>query len=491
MPRPLLLTPDTPPGVSLPGLVSASARLNVLGDVKSTLRSIGLSPANPGCIAANVVGRERELAARLGCPPSVVMAAATPILDADDATILRWGDGAIRRANLETRLRRISPISLATSSHHRAAWCNRLLDHCPESLEMLVDRCSRCGRAQRWLAARGIGYCDERGCGPIAGMGSMLPSELAEGYRLFAALCSPIAAQRRVAMAGLAPELASLPPITLTELTLKVGLALEGTAMSGRRAQTDLSPLERSRAASRGAAALLDWPLRLRREIREELARRGIGDGPARRDLRAGMLAAGRSIRGRNQLLGVMSKALPEIHVEVGRSFAGLDGERLLGSAAALRLGISHVELRNFASTGMFSEEGVVDGSYRRALYDAAQIEQAAAAWRSSAPVEDLMRPTGLPRYACERIVGAGDIERESHPFALTLPGQPRLRRDALDQYLHSLQSACRSGEVPTGCIRLSAAMRIVVGALNRGARFCMPSCGRLSSRGTSPAQDH
>lgn len=120
------------------------------------------------------------------------------------------------------------------------------------------------------------------------------------------------------------------------------------------------------------------WPRRFRVEVQYELNSRGIGDGKARRRLRVALRSAGRAIRGGEYLRGLMASALPEIEVEVGRSFAGLSGPRVVGSVAARRLGTSHAELRHLASVGIFTEEAVVDGRYRRALYDADQIDAAA-----------------------------------------------------------------------------------------------------------------
>lgn len=465
-PPSLLLTPPTPPGVSLPGLIAASARINVLGNVKSTLRSIGLSPARPGCISITVAGREEALAARLGCSPSIIHAASSPPVDPADGLVLRWGDGEIRRTYLNTRARRISPTALSMSSHHRAAWLNGLLDYCPESLELLIDGCARCGRTQGWLAAEGIDRCDEPGCGPLQGVAEHLPESLIEGYRRFAGICSPIPTERRTARSGLSSELADLPPVNLVDFAMKIGLALEDVVASGHGRFKDLSSGERSRAASRGAMALGEWPLRLRSEIRTELTSRGIADGAARRRLHAGLLSAGRSIRGGAQLQAVVSKALPEIHVEVGRSFVGLHGPRLLASVASRRLGISHARLGQLSQAGVFTEEGVVTRNHRRVLYDAECIDVAADAWRGSAPVENLMRRLGLPRYACERIVGAGDVENATHPFVLGLAGQPRFVIVSLENYASRIRAACRTGPAPADAVRIESAMRMVGGRL-------------------------
>ncbi len=465
-PRPLLLVPYAPIGVSLPGLIAASARLNVLGNVKPVLRSAGL-PLRPGYVGGLVVGHEAALAARLGCPQATIVAASTPPIDARDGAVVRWGDGAIKREWLDSRLRRVAPGSLRLSDHHRATWCNRLLGHCPETLESLVDRCARCGRDQRWLAAEGIGWCDRRGCGPLDAIGEPLPAELADDYRTFAGLCSPIPQEREMARASLAPVLAELPPATLIDFVFRLGLALQDSTSSPRKALTDATPAERSRAAARGAAALTQWPLGLRAEVRRELAVRGSANGAARRRLRAGMLAAASMLPSDDAgAPSILLAALPEIQGEVGRSFIGIDGARLLGSDAAGRLGISHAALRRHADAGMFVAEGVVERGYRRALYDCSVIDEAASAWRRSDPIGRLIRALGLPRYACERIVGAGDVTRETHPFALTLADQPRTLTASADAYLSSLVEACRHEAPPPNVVRLDAALKIVGGRL-------------------------
>ena len=62
VPAPLALAPAMPAGVSLAGLVSAAARVNVLGDVKPILRAAGLPVQRPGAISMRIGGAEAALA---------------------------------------------------------------------------------------------------------------------------------------------------------------------------------------------------------------------------------------------------------------------------------------------------------------------------------------------------------------------------------------------------------------------------------------------
>ena len=76
------------------------------------------------------------------------------------------------------------------------------------------------------------------------------------------------------------------------------------------------------------------------------------------------------------------------------------------------------------------------------------------------------MRRLGLPRYACERIIGAGDVEGASHPYVLAREGQPRLRTASLEDYAARIGSACRSDPPPFDAVALDAAMKMVGGRL-------------------------
>src|SRR3546814_1548206 len=62
--------------------------------------------------------------------------------------------------------RRISPLTLQTSEHHRAAWLLGLLPYCPLSLERLVDECPNCpGKKLGWRRSWGIANCER--CGEL------------------------------------------------------------------------------------------------------------------------------------------------------------------------------------------------------------------------------------------------------------------------------------------------------------------------------------
>jgi hypothetical protein len=186
----------------------------------------------------------------------------------------------------------------------------------------------------------------------------------------------------------------------------------------------------------------------------------------ARKQLRAAIFVAAGQSRSNRDVAALLRGALPEAFVEIGRAFSGLDREALLGSVAARRLGITHAQLQTAARNGIFEEVCVHDGGYRRAQYSVKEIDDAATAWRTSSPLELVGRLTGLPRYACERIVGCGDIQRECHPYVLHRTEQPRVVSSSIDQYVSSIKEACTHDVAPLDAVRISSAMRAVGGRL-------------------------
>jgi hypothetical protein len=66
----------------------------------------------------------------------------------------------IRADYRESALRRVSPLGLRISPHHRAIWDLRVFSFDPETREPLIDRCPLCKRTLGWRRAYGIQHCD-------------------------------------------------------------------------------------------------------------------------------------------------------------------------------------------------------------------------------------------------------------------------------------------------------------------------------------------
>ncbi len=126
--RPLLVPINPKPGESIAGMLAHATRANVLGSTQIILAEIGLPLAHPGTIAQEVGDRSSALAAVLGLSEQEITERTTSYAGQDGGgPIVRFGSGTLRRRDLILGSRRISPVSLTQSAHHRASWAVRHL----------------------------------------------------------------------------------------------------------------------------------------------------------------------------------------------------------------------------------------------------------------------------------------------------------------------------------------------------------------------------
>jgi len=136
---------------------------------------------------------------------------------------MTFEDLVLSRSRFETRRRRIASIALAAGGRHRVGWMDRLLPYCPETLERLVDSCSECAGPLLWTGAGRIDVCGRCGETVQPSAAAPLPAALAEDYRAFAGLSSPIRGYRLPILAALPVRLAGVPCGTLSRLAFTSG----------------------------------------------------------------------------------------------------------------------------------------------------------------------------------------------------------------------------------------------------------------------------
>lgn len=148
-------------------MVASATRANVVASSKVILNEAGLVLAHPGTVGQELGNRAPALATVLGTSLHEIEERLHPYVGKDDGgPLVRFEAGTLRRSDLILERRRISPVSLATATHHRAAWLVRHLPYCQESLEPLVAACPNCRETLRWSGAWGIGI-SERCRGPV------------------------------------------------------------------------------------------------------------------------------------------------------------------------------------------------------------------------------------------------------------------------------------------------------------------------------------
>lgn len=107
---------------------------------------------------------------------------------------------ALERRLLEATKRRFSPGALRQSAHARSSWMIRPLPFCPETMELLVDRCGTCGAGLTWQRCRTITKCEQCNSSLLTMEASTVPNDQREAARLCAKLVSDSEADRREAL---------------------------------------------------------------------------------------------------------------------------------------------------------------------------------------------------------------------------------------------------------------------------------------------------
>ncbi|WP_375393482.1 hypothetical protein [uncultured Sphingomonas sp.] len=376
----------------------------------------------------------------------------------------RFGDLTLIRGHLELYRRRIGPVSLRSSAHHRVAWLNGLLPYCPVSLERLVDICGLCSETLGWLWTWGVGVCEWCERTVPASTEAPLPAGMATHYRLFAALASPVEAVRAAARASLPERLRSVGYATLIRLACRVGLICRDKPIT-RCTQHEidaLDPMTLASVVATGAAMLADWPTSFERFVHAR--------ADALRDNREGFLLWRTLLRristvkseGEEQSALVL-EVLPDLKGSFERSFAG--GDRYyLPNETARCWGVDHDQVLKAVDARAVRVTHLPGITRRRMQFDAVQVEAIGRLLRSTPAIHSLPGSLGLPLYGVEQLIDARLLRWERHPAVLAIREWVCVQRRSLDLLLERLDKSVRTGTPPKDAVSLRAASRRIGG---------------------------
>lgn len=444
-------------GESLAGLIFSASCANSLGRTKVILGEIDLELGHPGTIGQYMSGKETRLAHHLGCDPRAIIERTHPYVD-DRKTIVRWGNGTMRRTDLILDRRRIAPGALCRSEHHRSAWSCRHLPFDPSTRELLVDRCSECNAVLRWNTARGLGTCEHCGAPVTPASLPRLSKHLAASYRGFADLMSIDRDIRERARARLAPALATLSQPHLLDLIMGIGLVTaESPEAPGRKRIATLDPYERATVSARGYELLRDWPFFLQQAVmgrRDALLQEGrerelITALKRLTDCRSVPAAVSATIR----------NALPETRLDSRRMLGSLSGAILLASEIAKKAGVSMAEVALLRDHKVLPHSFTSDGPRRGAQFEEEAAVAFIKAWRSSIAIPTIARSLGVPHYAAYQLLMLGELEREQNQGVTSLDSLPRIDGERWADWLKGITNQQILGDLGR-TITLRSAMR-------------------------------
>ncbi|MFD1787706.1 hypothetical protein ACFSC3_08985 [Sphingomonas floccifaciens] len=448
---------------TLIGLVADRVAFHVLGNINGVLRRAGISMDYPGSLSKVDPAMLAKLAPILGCSEAAILARVTPPTNPSALNSpARFGDAIVEPFELETHRRRISPLSLKASPHHREAWLIKLLPYCPVSLELLRSDCSKCGRPLRWKVTRGVDRCDSEECDERIQptVAPLLEESLAEDYRLFADLFSSLTDRRNAALHELSDEVRLFGPLELIDMIIAVGLCVEAADRQVSRKMVHKLPPDRvARICAGGTAMLRSWPHGIRNWA-DEKAERLKGDYRGLIRHRKDIRRLGRRFLVSDMQAETVKRAFPDLFANVRRSFAKND-DIILRIEAGRLLGITPNRLDDLVAHSVVSIEKIGDSEkhirFRRS--EIIDLQKRLTGSRSSALIN---RTNGLPFYAIEQLRVTGALTSETHAGVLFLRGADCITIESVAAMATELEKmrneADRSGAVePIG----TAARRI------------------------------
>lgn len=445
---------------SIPGALIASLGPQWLDDARPVLEAAGLSSRRPGTLGYASPVEIRRLAWVMRCDPAALIArlGRKPPDDTGQGPI-DFGDLVVPRRRFETGRLRMAPESFAAIPYHRIAWFDRALPFCPESLERLVDACQACGLPLRWTGTGRLGACGRCGAPLVPSCDPPLPSPLAEDYRAFAALSSPISASRRPVVERLPERLSSVPHGSLGRLALQLGGLLHDPplATTSPNGWSGIAGLDLARAAASGWRMLEGWPGAVAEEYLSAARRLGRTRTTFER-LRASL----KRLVGPDEpceTRALVREALPDLVQHAGHSFA-VGRRHYISRDVSRILGLKPVDvprLRNWPDLRFVSVPGL---SRTLGHYDADQIDELAALVRNSCSIESVSWALGLPVYGAEQLASAGLLQHRDHGAFVALGRDRQVSDPSVGELQKRLRYALRPGSAPASCIPLRLAMR-------------------------------
>ncbi len=316
---------------------------------------------------------------------------------------------------LDFRRRRFSPSSLRNSPHHRARWMVGALSFCPESWELLIEKCHECNASLGWLCTKGIEVCER--CEAdlrFAPSDTVAPSDrdaLTSAADLFS-----ISADRRAQAAAQFPEAFG---------ALDAGELFDIANAFARAAKTVRGPVTRTSLTSadlaRGVRMMQAYPASF-----EEIAGRQRSENTPVDPFFVHLRQTAHEPRYRLKtfLQELLLQHEPVVHGPT--RLAQLRSQRncITVSEAARRLRIDNAAMAKLLARGAFPEAGGRGTTRRLYWLKEKKVAQLGLRLAARMSAHEAQARLGIPREGLEQCVSIGLIRLCRDPFVAILhPG--------------------------------------------------------------------
>jgi DNA-binding XRE family transcriptional regulator len=456
-------------GESLPGFVARVAATNCLDNPAWLLQAAGVPSPSAHDLSKRVTHKIDELADVLCVPREALAQLRIGGLVEGRPNLRQFFGAEIRQTYLVHDSRRLSPASLATSAHHRAAWMLSPLTFCAESWDVLIGACPRCGRKLAWTRSRGIDICEH--CDADLKMAPTTKVEPADRPALsfIAGLVAPDPAARAAALERAPPMLEHLTSGELFELAMIFAREVSRQVGNGG--------VERHSKLAAGARLVLNY--------------RGQLPLPEDKRINANVPKALLRLRreaasvGQPNIRGVLeTSAFVDVLGETGpvrlRRLREAANLLTLTQAAAI-LGIERAVLRELTTAGLLVGETRDGLSRQHTWFRPEHVAAMTQRLNRRMSPDELTRQTNLSSQAITALLARRLIKPNNDPIVRRCFKGVQLDRKSVDRFLSGMQRSVRRCDPAPDWLPLEAAFALLPGGAKPwGDFFTQALSGKL-----------
>jgi hypothetical protein len=427
---------DPIPGESLIGLVARTSGANWL----PRLRPILAATTSYWHVHYNLAARDDVDFAKLAfvcrLPPQAVeerryrpdeIMAEMPGVGFHGATIPVY--------DLELRACRVTP-SWLRAGYHSALGHHALATHCPQSGELLIDSCPRCGTGLNWTRSA-FDTCHRCDLDISRHQGETVPQRLAEATRPMVDVVHPDPARHVPAAQALPPLLRDLDRGLVFEIGWRMGCVLTGNGLYDRDTAKRLSVPTRLEILGAGAKAIAAWPGSLTDALQ------GLAPGSNGPALEIASAA---------RRLPTFKNAWPDLKAAFHTAAPGLKGGPLRAVKASLTngvnsgelertLGVSQKVVARLRGTELTAAIAVGDVNSHQ-IFEGAGLERLRWLLGDRIAVGTIAERMAISRHGLEQLACLGEIEVFDRGAVNVAYAQRQARRSDFDRLLARLAEA-------------------------------------------------
>lgn len=385
------------PGESLHGFIARTAAWNFIERPFKILRRAGVTQHKD--LARAVAERLPQVAANLGVQEAKLQSLLL-LGGCHHGDELEYHGIKLRRLNLDTRARRVSPEGLRISAHHRANWHIAPIPFCPEGWDELIDQCPSCDERLGWSRALGVTVCEHCEFDIREAVSEAVPDKRRAELEPLGLLISPRPTWRRAALDRLPPELGIHDASSAFEVVLACSRARSAPTLHWRGRKETINDLAWATGLVFGfPGSVCDLPQPADNEVRAAFS------------VRLNSLSLGADGERSRAIHRILEAAEPRLHGTSRLKAIREDRRKITLSMAGRKLGLTNQQVRSLVEAKAFPSS-VARGDQRKLeWFCPEEVNRFASLLINRMSAVEFSRTNGLPEEGIEQLISLGLIQ--------------------------------------------------------------------------------